>query len=73
MILTILEAELGSSPNIELLSPCLTFQRHKFRLNRSSTTPDIVKNMRRAQTVTVQKQTVTVQKQTVTVQVFVDE
>jgi len=31
-------------------------------------TPDIVKNMRRRQTVTVQKK-----KQTVTVQVFVDE
>jgi hypothetical protein len=35
-------------------------------LNRSSTTPDIVKNLRRGQTVTVQKRTVTVQ-------VFVDE
>jgi len=30
-------------------------------LNRSSITPDIVKNMRRGQTVTVQKWTVTVE------------
>jgi len=57
---TTLEAELGSSQNIELLTSCLIFQRHKFRLNRSSITPDIVKNMRRGQTVTIQKWTVTV-------------
>jgi hypothetical protein len=37
-------------------------------LNRSSITPEIVKNLRRGQTVTVQKWTVTVQKWTVTVQ-----
>jgi len=40
-------------------------------LNRSSITPDMVKNMRRCQTVTIQKRDSN--SWTVTVQVFVDE
>jgi len=39
----------------------LPFQRQKFCLNRSTITPDVVKNLRRGQTITVQKWTVTVQ------------
>jgi hypothetical protein len=59
--LTTLEAELGSSQNIELVASCLTFPTpQKCCLNRSSITPDIAKNLRRGQTVTVQKLTVTV-------------
>jgi hypothetical protein len=59
--LTTLDAELGSSQNIELVASCLTLKHHKFHLNRSSITLDIVKNLSRGQTVTVQKWTVTVQ------------
>jgi len=40
-------------------------------LNRSSITPDMVKTLRRSQTVTIQKRDST--SWTVTVQVFVDE
>ena len=59
---------------LENLQPgVLAFQRDQPRLKRSSITLDIVKNLRRGQTVTVQYldsngQTVTVQCQTVTVQ-----
>ena len=53
--MTILEAELGYSQNIDVLPHVLPFQRNKFRLNRSSITPDIVKNLRKGQTVIVQK------------------
>jgi hypothetical protein len=59
--LTTLEAELGSSQNIELVASCLTFPTPQFYLNWSSIIPDIVKNMKRGQAVTVQKWTVTVQ------------
>jgi hypothetical protein len=59
--LTTLEAELGSSQNIELVASCLTFPTPHFGLNRSSITLDIIKNMKRGQAVTVQKWTVTVQ------------
>jgi hypothetical protein len=58
--LTTLEAELGSSQNIERVASCLTFPTPIFCLNWSSITPDIVKNLSRGQTVTVQKWTVTV-------------
>jgi hypothetical protein len=68
--LTIVEAELGSSQNIELVALVLPFQRQKFHLNRSFTTPDIVKNLSRGQTVTVQKGDSN--SWTVTVQVFVN-
>ena len=66
MILKILEAELGSPQIYNLYPHVLSFQRHKFCLNRSSITLDIVKNPRRGQTVIVQKRgsnswTVTVQ------------
>jgi len=71
MILTIFEAELGYSQNIELVTYVLLFQCHKFRLNRSSITPDIVKNLRRDQAVTVQKRDSN--SWTVTVKVFVNE
>ena len=64
--MTILEAELGSSQNIELVASCITFPMPQISLESDSITPDIVKNLRRGQTVTVQKWTVTVQ-------VFVDE
>jgi len=59
--LTTLEAELGSSQNIELVASCLTFPTPQICLNRSSITLDVVKNLSRGQTVTVQKWTVTVQ------------
>ena len=55
----ILEAEMGSSQDIELVASCLTFPTPQISLDRSSITPDIVKNLRRGQTVTVQKWTVT--------------
>ena len=61
-----LRGRTGSSQTINLYPHVLPFQRHKFRLNRSSINPEIVKNLTRGQTVTVQKWTVTVQ-------VFVDE
>ena len=51
---------MGSSQNVELVASCLTFPRTQISLNRSFRTPDIVKNMRRGQTVTVKKWTVTV-------------
>jgi hypothetical protein len=60
--LTILEAELAH---------VLPFQRLKLCLNRSSITPDIVKNLSRGQTVTVQKRDTN--SSIVTVQVFVNE
>ena len=55
-----LKAELGSSQNIELVTSCLTFPRPQMSLESDSITPDIVKNLRSGQTVTVQKWTVTV-------------
>jgi len=58
--LTILEAELGSSQNRELVASCLTFPTPQIFLNWILITPDIVINLRRGQTVTVQKWTVTV-------------
>ena len=64
--MTILEAELGYSQNIELVASCITFPMPQISLESDSITPNIVKNLRRGQTVTVQKWTVTVQ-------VFVDE
>jgi hypothetical protein len=55
-ILTILETKLGS-PCLENLYPrVLAFQQDQSRLKRSFITLDIVKNIRRGQTVTVQKQ-----------------
>jgi hypothetical protein len=68
--LTILDAEPGSSQNIELLASCLTFLA-PFRLNRSSITPDIVKNLMRGQTAAVKKRDSN--SWTVTVQVFVSD
>ena len=53
--MTVLEAELGSPRIIELVASCLSFPTTLISLERSSTTPDIVKNLRRGQTVTVQK------------------
>ena len=58
--MTILDAEMGSSQDIELVASCLTFPTPQISLDRNSITPDIVKNLRRGQTVTVQKWTVTV-------------
>jgi hypothetical protein len=55
-----LRGRTGLSLNIELVASCLSYQRHKFCVNRSFITPDIVKNLRRGQTVTIQKRTVTV-------------
>ena len=55
-----LEAELGSSQNIKLVASCLTLSMPQISLELVSITPDIVKNLRRDQTVTVQKWTVTV-------------
>jgi hypothetical protein len=45
---------------IVLVASCLTFPMPQISLDRSPRTPDIVKNLRRAQRVTVQKWTVTV-------------
>jgi hypothetical protein len=54
VILTVLEAELGS-PSSETLEPrVLAFEPHKPRLKRSSITQDIVKHLMRGRTVTVQ-------------------
>ena len=50
----------GFSSNIELVASCLTFPTTQISLQSESITPDIVKNLRRGQTVTVQKQKVTV-------------
>ena len=58
--MTILEAELGSPQNIELVASCLTFPTPQISLESEFYTLDIVKNLRRGQTVTVQKWTVTV-------------
>ena len=69
--MTILEAELGSLSFRELVASCLSFPRDYFFLNRSSITPDIVKNLRGGQIVTVQKRDSN--SWTVTVQMFVDE
>jgi hypothetical protein len=69
--LIILEVELGSSQNIELVASCLTFQSHKLSVNQSYITPDIVKNLMRGQTVTVQKRDSN--SWTVTVHVFVND
>ena len=49
----------------------LPFQHHKFSLNRSSITPDIIKNLRIGQTETVKKRDSN--SWTVTVQVCVNE
>jgi len=56
---------------LNLYPHVLLFQCHKFRLNRSSITPDIVNNLRRSQTVTVQKGDSN--SWTVRVQVFVND
>jgi hypothetical protein len=56
---------------IELVASCLPFQNHKFSLNQSSINPDIVKNPRRGQTLTVKKRDSN--SWTVTVQVYVNE
>jgi hypothetical protein len=47
-------------PINELVASCLTFPMPQICLNQSSITLDIVKNLSRGQTVTVQKWTVTV-------------
>ena len=57
--MTILEAELGSSQNIELIASCITFPMPQISLESDSITPDIVKNLSTGQTITVQKGTVT--------------
>ena len=54
MILTVLDAELGSPSLRELVASCLSFPTRLPSLKRSSITIDIVKNIRRGQTVTVQ-------------------
>ena len=51
---------MGSSQDIELVASCLTFPTPQISLDRSSITPDIVKNLSRGQTVTTQKWIVTV-------------
>jgi hypothetical protein len=53
--LTILEAEIGSSQIIELVASCLIFPTTQISLESEFITPDIVKNLRRGQTITVQK------------------
>ena len=58
--MTILEAEVSSSQNIELVASCLTFPTPQISIESDSITPDIVKKLRRGQTVTVQKLTVTI-------------
>jgi hypothetical protein len=70
-IITVLEVELAYPFYRELVNSCLSFQRDKSLLNRSSITPDIVKNLRRGQTVTVPKGDSN--GWTGTVQMFVDE
>ena len=58
--MTTVEAELGSSQNIELVASCLTFPTPQISLESEFYNSRIVKNLRRGQTVTVQKWTVTV-------------
>ena len=69
--MTVLEAELSSPSFRELVASCLAFQRDQPSLKQRSITIDIVKNMRRCQTVTIQKRDSNTW--TVTVQVFVEE
>ena len=61
----------GFSIKIELVASCLSFPTTLICLNRSSITPDMVKTLRRGQTVTVKERDSN--RWTVTVQVFVDE
>jgi len=70
-ILTILSEELGSSQFIELVASCVSFPTRLILLKLECITPDIFKNLRRGQTVIVQKRDSN--SWTVTVQVFVDE
>ena len=58
--MTTLEAGLGSSKNIELVASCLAFPTPQSLLESEFYNSDIVKNLRRGQTVTVQKWTVKV-------------
>jgi hypothetical protein len=51
---------MGSSQNIELVASCLTFPTPQILLESEFYNSRIVKNLRRGQTVTVQKWTVTV-------------
>ena len=69
--MTVLEAELGSSIFRELVASCLSFSTRLILLESDSITQDIVKNLRRGQTVTVQKRDS--KGLTGTVQMFVDE
>jgi hypothetical protein len=52
----VLGAELGSPSFRGLVALCLNFPKRPSRLKRSSITLDIVKNLRRSQTTTIQKQ-----------------
>ena len=61
----------GFSLNIELVASYLSFPTTLISLNRSFITPDMVKNLRRGPTVTLQKRDSN--SWTVTVHVFVDE
>jgi hypothetical protein len=54
VILTIFDAELGSPSFREPIASCLAFQRDQPCLKRISITLDIVKNLRRGWTVTIQ-------------------
>ena len=68
--MTVLEAELGSPSLRELVASCLIFPTRPISLKRRSITLDLVKHLRRGQTVTVQKQDNN--SWTVTVEMFVD-
>ena len=69
--MTVLEAELGSPSFRELVASCLSFPTRLISLESEFYNSDIVKNLRRGQTVTVQKRDSN--SWTITVQMFVDE
>jgi hypothetical protein len=50
-----LRGKSGFSLNLKLVASCLNFATRLISLESVSETPDIVKNVRRGQTVTVQK------------------